>query len=493
MLTPIIRLMLFMSFASYILAKANETNAFPAASADSSDNLDMLAPLNPKKTSPHLRGKLDLRLETKLEDGSRVLMNKKTLAAYYCTPETCYSTSGGSINPAATDVLASFVLVNSDSSLSFDLDKATVESWQASGMKVSIVLGGATQNKDYIFNNMNQVITNLVNLVFSLGADGINLDLEGLTQEQMQQYQTFISNLAAALPNNYLLTLAPECVGIYCDASAAYPYNGYVDLINTLKDKISGVLIQPYNNWCNAETAGSVLNLEEVLSTWINACPAVGYNGLAAEKTGLIFLGSPEAGGSGYASPETVDQVIQDSLNTYGSVISGYWDTFYDWMNGMRISYAAAWAEELITYEPSGQPTSQPSMAPSTTPTSAPTSPTGTPTSSPTAPSGQPSAMPSAAPTVFTPANSLPTWIVPTVSGAGGALFLLIAFVLYKRVINPQEIKADQNGQSDPAQESLLSNNPNALNSNKTKYDPYKDGQAPCWNMCGMYDLLCSK
>jgi len=103
-------------------------------------------------------------------------------------------------------------------------------------------------------NYRQNIITTLVNSVSSAGADGVNIDFEGLPSSQKENMVQFITDLKAAFNNaipGSQVTLATPAV----DWSGAWDY----DELASISD---GLMIMGYDyHWSNAPTTGPVAPL----------------------------------------------------------------------------------------------------------------------------------------------------------------------------------------------------------------------------------------
>ncbi|BAJ28433.1 MULTISPECIES: glycosyl hydrolase family 18 protein [Kitasatospora] len=221
--------------------------------------------------------------------------------------------------PAAYDIIAvAFADATSTrGGLSFTLDptlssklggyteaqfKADIAAKRAAGKKVIISVGG--QNGTVSVSDSASATT-FANSAYSLiqqyGFDGIDIDLEnGVNATYMSQA---LHSLAAKVGSGFVLTMAPETIGMQSTGGE------YFKLALATKDILTIVNMQYYNSGAMLGCDGGVYSQgTENFLTGL-ACIQL-QGGLRPDQVGLGVPASTSAAGGGYISPATVNNAL---------------------------------------------------------------------------------------------------------------------------------------------------------------------------------------
>ncbi|MFJ5232532.1 chitinase [Kitasatospora sp. NPDC088391] len=185
--------------------------------------------------------------------------------------------------------------------------KADIAAKHAAGKKVVLSIGG--QNGAISVGNA-AAATNFANSAYSLiqqyGFDGIDVDLEnGVDPTYMSQA---LHTLQSKVGPGFVLTMAPETIGMYSTAGA------YFQLALNTKDILTVVNTQFYNsggmNGCDGKvyTQGTVDFITAQVCTHIQG-------GLRPDQVGIGVPASTKAAGGGYVNSTVVDNAL-DCLAT---------------------------------------------------------------------------------------------------------------------------------------------------------------------------------
>ncbi|QKW19565.1 chitinase [Kitasatospora sp. NA04385] len=221
--------------------------------------------------------------------------------------------------PAAYDIIAvAFAdATSTQGGISFTLDptlssklggyteaqfKADIAAKRAAGKKVIISVGG--QNGTVSVAN-STAATNFANSAYGLiqqyGFDGIDIDLEnGVNSTYMAQA---LHSLAAKVGSGFVLTMAPETIGMQSTGGE------YFKLALATKDILTIVNMQYYNSGAMLGCDGGVYSQgTENFLTGL-ACIQL-QGGLRPDQVGLGVPASTSAAGGGYISPATVNNAL---------------------------------------------------------------------------------------------------------------------------------------------------------------------------------------
>ncbi|GAA4862687.1 chitinase [Kitasatospora terrestris] len=220
--------------------------------------------------------------------------------------------------------------------------KADIAAKHAAGKRVVLSVGG--QNGAISVGNATAA-TNFANTAYALiqqyGFDGIDIDLEnGVDPTYMSQS---LHTLQSKVGPNFILTMAPETIGMYSTAGA------YFQLALNTKDILTVVNTQFYNsggmNGCDGKvyTQGTIDFITAQVCTHIQG-------GLRPDQVGIGVPASSQAAGGGYVNSTVVNNAL-DCLatgNHCGSFVppakwptirgAMTWSTNWDQKNGNDFS-----------------------------------------------------------------------------------------------------------------------------------------------------------
>ncbi|MGW4808430.1 chitinase [Kitasatospora sp. NPDC004272] len=221
--------------------------------------------------------------------------------------------------PAAYDIIAvAFAdATSTQGGLSFTLDptlssklggyteaqfKADIAAKRAAGKKVIISVGG--QNGTVSVANSTAAANfadSAYGLIQQYGFDGIDIDLEnGVNSTYMAQA---LHSLAAKVGSGFVLTMAPETIGMQSTGGE------YFKLALATKDILTIVNMQYYNSGAMLGCDGGVYSQgTENFLTGL-ACIQL-QGGLRPDQVGLGVPASTSAAGGGYISPATVNNAL---------------------------------------------------------------------------------------------------------------------------------------------------------------------------------------
>ncbi|WP_380285631.1 chitinase [Kitasatospora purpeofusca] len=227
--------------------------------------------------------------------------------------------------PSAYDIIAvSFAdaVANRTGAITFKLDpelstglggytdaqfRADVKTKQAAGKKVILSVGG--QNGAISVNDATAAqafVDTAYGVIKDYGFDGIDIDLEnGVNPTYMANA---LHSLQAKVGSGFVLTMAPETIGMYSTAGA------YFQLALNTKDILTVVNTQFYNsggmNGCDGKvyTQGTIDFITSQICTQIQG-------GLRPDQVGIGVPASSKAAGGGYVAPSVVNNAL-DCLAT---------------------------------------------------------------------------------------------------------------------------------------------------------------------------------
>ena len=185
--------------------------------------------------------------------------------------------------------------------------KADIAAKHAAGKKVVLSIGG--QNGAISVGSSTAATAfsdSAYKLIQQYGFDGIDVDLEnGVNSTYMSQA---LHTLAAKVGPNFILTMAPETIGMYSTAGA------YFQLALATKDILTVVNTQFYNsggmNGCDGKvyTQGTIDFITAQVCTHIQG-------GLRPDQVGIGVPASTKAAGGGYVNSTVVNNAL-DCLAT---------------------------------------------------------------------------------------------------------------------------------------------------------------------------------
>ncbi|MGA5700759.1 chitinase [Peterkaempfera bronchialis] len=220
--------------------------------------------------------------------------------------------------------------------------RADIAAKHAAGKKVVLSVGG--QNGTITVAD-STAAANFANSSWALmqkyGFDGVDIDLEnGVNPTYMGQS---LHSLASKAGSGFVLTMAPETIGMYSTSGA------YFQLALTVKDILTVVNTQFYNSGSMNGCDGKVYSQGTVDFITAQVCTHI-QGGLAPSQVGIGVPASTRAAGGGYVSPSVVNDAL-DCLAT-GSRCGSFvppakwptirgamtWSTNWDAANGNAFS-----------------------------------------------------------------------------------------------------------------------------------------------------------
>lgn len=283
------------------------------------------------------------------------------VSIFYCGfgQDYCGQSSTDDVNPNVKFVILAFANPGADGTVVVDdvnFPTTLVKSWQSSGKKVLISVGGQNGNWGFVFatsTNINNFINSLAAILVKYNLDGVDLDIESYNAAPQTVVDT-LKGLRSAIGNK-LIVVSPEDVAViqtvsYVPAPNAggQPWNYFVPIINLGDQYIDFYQPQAYNNGYDSFAGGSVGYLQDVYLNWCNL-PAAGtpipnFTGVPGKKLLIGLEASTSAGGSSfYASPDVITQfkkwIADNNYPIEGFMI---WDSHWDTLNGFAVSNAAS-------------------------------------------------------------------------------------------------------------------------------------------------------
>ncbi|MFJ4676337.1 chitinase [Kitasatospora sp. NPDC088783] len=185
--------------------------------------------------------------------------------------------------------------------------KADIAAKHAAGKKVVLSIGG--QNGAISVGNATAA-TNFANSAYALiqqyGFDGIDVDLEnGVDPTYMAQA---LHTLQSKVGSGFILTMAPETIGMYSTAGA------YFQLALNTKDILTVVNTQFYNSGGMNGCDGKVYNQGTIDFITAQVCTHI-QGGLRPDQVGIGVPASAKAAGGGYVNSTVVNNAL-DCLAT---------------------------------------------------------------------------------------------------------------------------------------------------------------------------------
>ncbi|MCG6499399.1 chitinase [Kitasatospora sp. A2-31] len=222
--------------------------------------------------------------------------------------------------------------------------RADVKAKQAAGKKVVLSIGG--QNGAITVGDATAAaafVDSASAIIKDYGFDGIDVDLEnGVNPTHLGNA---LHGLQAKVGPGFVLTMAPETIGMYSTAGA------YFQLALNTKDILTVVNTQFYNSGGMNGCDGKVYNQGTIDFITSQVCTHI-QGGLRPDQVGIGVPASSRAAGGGYVSPSVVNNAL-DCLATgrnCGSFVppakwptirgAMTWSTNWDANNGNAFSAA---------------------------------------------------------------------------------------------------------------------------------------------------------
>ncbi len=185
--------------------------------------------------------------------------------------------------------------------------KADIAAKHAAGKKVVLSVGG--QNGAISVANSTAATTfanNAYALIQQYGFDGVDIDLEnGVDATYMAQS---LHTLAGKVGSGFVLTMAPETIGMYSTAG------NYFQLALNVKDILTVVNTQFYNSGSMNGCDGKVYSQGTIDFITAQVCTHI-QGGLRPDQIGIGVPASTKGAGSGYVSSTVVNNAL-DCLAT---------------------------------------------------------------------------------------------------------------------------------------------------------------------------------
>jgi chitinase len=290
-----------------------------------------------------------------------VCIQSLPVSIFYCGfgGDYCGQSSTDDVNPNVKFVILAFANPQSDGTVIVDdanFPTKLVSSWQASGKKVLISVGGQNGNWGFVFAttaNTANFVNSLENILTQYGLDGVDLDIESYLATPRTVANAIIS-LRQAIGNK-LIIVSPEDVAVIQTVgyvptpdAAGQPWNYFVPIVNLADAAIDFYQPQAYNNGYDSFAGGSEEYLQDVYLNWCNlpaaGQPITGYNGINGSKLLIGLEASTSAGGSSfYASADTITK-FKSWISTNGFPLEGFmiWDSHWDALNSYAVSTACS-------------------------------------------------------------------------------------------------------------------------------------------------------
>nr|BAK02923.1 predicted protein [Hordeum vulgare subsp. vulgare] len=147
-----------------------------------------------------------------------------TISSFYAYPvsifycgfggDFCGQSTTDDVNPKAKFVILAFANPQSDGSVLVDdanFPADLVKSWQASGKKVLLSIGGQNGNWPFVFGSdasVNTFVSTMASALDKYGLDGVDLDIENY-QATPRTVVNAIKLLRAAIGDNRIIVVSP--------------------------------------------------------------------------------------------------------------------------------------------------------------------------------------------------------------------------------------------------------------------------------------------
>jgi spore germination protein YaaH len=178
------------------------------------------------------------------------------------------------------------------------------------------------------------LITNLINLVQSRGADGVNIDFEGVPSSQKTNLTTFLTNLCTQMHN----AIPGSKVSI---AAPAVNWSGTFD-VAALNPYLDWFVIMGYDYyWSGSSTAGPNSGLYSMTcATYDNLSRSITYYLNAGASNSKLVMALPYYGREWHTTSSTVPsstiagtsssrtyKVVRDNVSGYYSTANKHWES----------------------------------------------------------------------------------------------------------------------------------------------------------------------
>jgi len=223
------------------------------------------------------------------------------VSIFYCGfgQDYCGQSTDDDVNSQVKFVILAFANPQADGTVQVDdsnFPTALVSSWQKSGKKVLISVGGQNGNWPFVFStssSINNFITSMANILTQYKLDGVDLDIENYMATP-RTVATTINSLRQAIGTDKLIIVSPEDVAVIQSVSfvptpdtPGQPWNYFVPIVNLADASIDFYQPQAYNNGYDSYAGGSADYLKDVYTNWRNlpslatGATISGYNGIA--------------------------------------------------------------------------------------------------------------------------------------------------------------------------------------------------------------------
>ena len=201
---------------------------------------------------------------------------------------------------------------------------ADIKAKQAQGKIVALSLGG--QNGSVLVNNeaeADNFANSLYEIIQKYGFDGIDVDLESgvaVGTPILEYLPLGIKKLKAKVGEDFFLSMAPEWVYVEGGYTAyGGPWGAYLPMINALRDDLSVIHPQYYNNGAvytpyrtAPYEAGST---DQLVATAKMLIEGFEYNnttfeGLRPDQVGFGVPSGPQSAGSGFTTVQNVTNAL---------------------------------------------------------------------------------------------------------------------------------------------------------------------------------------
>ncbi|MCW2505788.1 MAG: glycoside hydrolase family 18 [Actinomycetia bacterium] len=180
--------------------------------------------------------------------------------------------------------------------------KADIKSLHSQGRKVVLSAGGEKGNVAITSSAAaGNFASSVSGLMSDYGFDGIDIDLEnGLNADLLG---SAIKQIGATAGSGFVLTMAPQTIDVQGSGGS------YMQLITKVRDLVTVVHTQYYNSGGMLGCDGKVYTQGSVDFITAQACILL-ESGLRADQVSLGLPASTRGAGSGYVSPDVVNNAV---------------------------------------------------------------------------------------------------------------------------------------------------------------------------------------